>query len=219
MASISYIQKSRKPFICQKCRKEIPAGSPYWRGKRNFAAAVVRCTSCGLRVYELSGSEYIQATGRLKDKWQEDYGTADGVWEQIAEELESIRDEQQEHLDNMPDSLQFGGTGELLQERIDGLDAAIDSLNEVDYADILTDAIEEDLDLDDQDALEKLKATRFEDKDYDEWLEGFLELAMEAHPNAEQKWAKEYMSLAVTLFESIEQRIIDLVEDALENIE
>ena len=85
------------------------------RGKRNYAKDIIRCTSCGLKPYEVSTSEYIQTVGRIKDRWQEDYGTGDGSWQQIADELDTLRDELQERLDNMPDSLQEGPVGEHLQ--------------------------------------------------------------------------------------------------------
>lgn len=49
--------------------------------------------------------------------------------------LEELRDETQGSLDNMPDSLQQGPTGELLQERIDGLESAISTLKDIDLSD------------------------------------------------------------------------------------
>lgn len=50
-------------------------------------------------------------------------------------ELEALRDEQQEKLDNLPESLQSGPTGELLQERYDALEEQISALNDVDVPD------------------------------------------------------------------------------------
>lgn len=44
--------------------------------------------------------------------------------------LESIRDEEQEYLDNMPESLQGGEKGDMAQSAIDAMDAALDSLTE-----------------------------------------------------------------------------------------
>lgn len=48
---------------------------------------------------------------------------------------EELRDEQQEKLDNMPESLQYSPTGELLQERHDALEAFIDELQGVEIPD------------------------------------------------------------------------------------
>ena len=56
--------------------------------------------------------------------------------EQIAAELESIRDDVQERLDNMPEGLQEGDIGQTLQERIDNLETAIDELYSIDIEDI-----------------------------------------------------------------------------------
>lgn len=47
-------------------------------------------------------------------------------------QLEQLRDQCQTSLDNMPESLQSGPTGELLQERIDCLDSAIDEISSID---------------------------------------------------------------------------------------
>lgn len=57
MSQITHIEKSRKAFKCQKCGKELPVGTAYLRGKRNFAKDIIRCTDCGLQLYELSSSD------------------------------------------------------------------------------------------------------------------------------------------------------------------
>jgi len=46
----------------------------------------------------------------------------------VVEELIAIRDEEQEALENMPDSLQFGERGQAMQEGIDLLTNAIDEI-------------------------------------------------------------------------------------------
>jgi hypothetical protein len=46
----------------------------------------------------------------------------------VVEELSAIRDEEQEALENMPDSLQFGERGEAMQEVVDVLSNAIDEI-------------------------------------------------------------------------------------------
>lgn len=219
MAVITRIAKSRKPFVCQKCHAEIPVGQPYVRGKRNYAKDIIRCTSCGLKPYEVSTSEYIQTVGRIKDRWQEDYGTGDGSWQQIADELDTLRDELQERLDNMPDSLQEGPVGEHLQERIDGLEAALDVLNELEYSDIINSVIEDELDDEDQETLERIKDEHYSGSDYDTWLDEFAKAAMDAHPEESLKWANDHAVLASNLMEHIEEYIIEDVEGALENIE
>jgi len=52
--------------------------------------------------------------------------------EDFKERLETLRDECQESLDNMPESLQYSPTGELLQERIDACENAISEFENID---------------------------------------------------------------------------------------
>lgn len=51
-------------------------------------------------------------------------GVIETFGEEITEGITEIRDQCQESLDNMPESLQYSPTGELLQERIDACDSA-----------------------------------------------------------------------------------------------
>jgi hypothetical protein len=50
----------------------------------------------------------------------------------IISNLEELRDTTQDSLDNMPESLQYSPTGELLQERIDSLESAISEFESLD---------------------------------------------------------------------------------------
>lgn len=47
-------------------------------------------------------------------------------------EAESIRDEEQDYLDNMPESLQQGERGERAQAAVEALDSLVDHLTEAD---------------------------------------------------------------------------------------
>ena len=50
-------------------------------------------------------------------------------------DLEEIRDEEQEYMDNMPENLQGSEKYEIAEEVVSNLESAIDSLNDaVDYA-------------------------------------------------------------------------------------
>jgi hypothetical protein len=51
--------------------------------------------------------------------------------EDFCSRVEQLRDETQEKLDNMPEGLQQGPTGELLQARVDGLESWKDELDNV----------------------------------------------------------------------------------------
>ena len=47
-------------------------------------------------------------------------------------DLETLRDDEQEYYDNMPESLQGGDKGQQAQEATDNIDHAISSLEEAD---------------------------------------------------------------------------------------
>lgn len=49
----------------------------------------------------------------------------------IRAELENLRDEEQEYLDNMPESLQGGGKGEAAEEAIGKLDEMIQHIEDI----------------------------------------------------------------------------------------
>lgn len=49
----------------------------------------------------------------------------------LISQLEGLRDETQGSLDNMPEGLQQGDTGQLLQQRIENLEQGIDSLQNI----------------------------------------------------------------------------------------
>lgn len=136
MGKVTKIAKSRKAFKCSKCGEVIPIGSSYYRGKLNFAHDIIRCAKCKLKPWEVTTSDYVLAVGPIVNEWRKNYGVDEETPEQITADLESIRDDVQERLDNMPEGLQEGDIGQKLQERIDNLETAIDELCNIDVEDI-----------------------------------------------------------------------------------
>lgn len=132
--------KARKYYKCSKCGEVIKPGDTYLKGTPFRRSPVIRCMKCGLRSWELSSSDYVQGVGRICDCWEEDYGCDEDTAQRIADELDSIKDQCQDSLDNMPEGLQEGNTGELLQERIDCLDDVISELENIDYDSIKEEA-------------------------------------------------------------------------------
>jgi hypothetical protein len=59
----------------------------------------------------------------------------------IVSDLESVKDETDEKFNNMPDGLQQGDTGQLLEERVNALDEVISTLQDVDCEPDLEDDI------------------------------------------------------------------------------
>ena len=97
---------------------------------------IIRCVSCGLKEYETSGSEYIRSVGAIVEDWEKIYGTSEGTAEEIAVELESIKETQEDSLENIPEQLREGDAGQTLQLRIDSLEDAIKELENISYEDL-----------------------------------------------------------------------------------
>lgn len=197
MARINTLTKSNrgKEIKCSKCGKAITAGMKYLKATPYHRADIIRCISCGLKSWETSGSDYVQTIGSICDDWRNS-GVYDGRAEEIAEELEELKDTQQESLDNMPENLQYGSTGEMLQERIDELDGVIDELNQIswdDFEDEAEEAVKEEIgDWDDED--DTTARENYETKE--EWEE-----ALESKKT-----------------DAIEERYADAIDDALGNL-
>lgn len=196
MAKVNIIQKSRKEYKCSKCGKVIPVGSKYYKGEINFGPTIIRCSDCKLEAWEVTTSDWQLATGAIINRWEEDYGLHDSTPEELRDEIENIRDDQQERLDNMPESLQGSDVGQLIQERIDACDAAIDELDNIDIDSLKADALSEYMG-DDEDS-------KYEDMDYDEVLE---------------KLEEEDPSASEDMVAKFEELLSDAIVEALNNIE
>lgn len=57
--------------------------------------------------------------------------------EDIRGAIESLRDEEQEYKDSMPENLQYGSNGERADEAIDALENAASSLESLELSDII----------------------------------------------------------------------------------
>lgn len=195
MGTIKFIEKSRKEFICGKCRKPIPKGSPYFRGILQFHPDFIRCNSCGLKWYEVTTSDYIRDVGAIVEDWQESFELQDGVWEEIASNLEEILDSCNERFENIPEQLQEADAGQTLQERIDGLESAIDQLQSCAMEEFLAQGYEE-LTEEEKEALASEGST----DDFESWYKEF--------------WKKE-TELAQQWQEKTEEAIVLCIDDIL----
>lgn len=68
-------------------------------------------------------SQLYELEERIADFTAEDKDDFDNFKQDLLSDIENLKDECQQSLDNMPESLQSAPTGELLTERIDGLDS------------------------------------------------------------------------------------------------
>lgn len=142
MAKIQYIKKSNRgnEVKCNKCGKVIEPGQMYYKAEPYAGPVITRCSDCGLRSYETSGSSYIQTIGRLVENWRVEYADMNCAAEDIASELEDLKDELESNLENIPEQLQDGAAGTLLQERIEELEDCISALQDIVYDDIAEEA-------------------------------------------------------------------------------
>jgi len=58
--------------------------------------------------------------------------------EDLVSNLEEIRDEEQEYLDNMPENMQDGEKGDIARAAVESLESVIDALQELVDADIVS---------------------------------------------------------------------------------
>lgn len=193
MARIERIQSARKEHKCSKCGNVIAVGQPYLKATPYKRSPIIRCTTCGLKSYETSGSEYVREVGSIVEDWRENYELNESTAEDIASALEELRDQQQESLDNIPEQLQEGETGTMLQERIDSLESVIDELNSISWDDCASEA------------------------------EGEVESEMEYDPEAEdnpweseEEYQEEFESKKSDL---TEEKYSDAIDEALSNLE
>ena len=115
---------------------------------------VVRRSKTYPRQSQLTLSDYKIQAHQLNEQVEdfESDGTIASVesfLEELISDAEALRDEQQEKLDNMPEGLQQGSTGETIQERIDALESFISELEAVSVPDFEPDEEAEKSDDDD----------------------------------------------------------------------
>ena len=129
MPRLNYVKKARKDNPVAK-----KGESYYWwkfrnGGKRYSKERPPRSA--------LTQSAYFGRLWDLQDGWRNDdeQREIEDIVSDIVSVLDEMRDECQESLDNMPDSLQYSPTGELLQERIDSLENGVSELEGIDPID------------------------------------------------------------------------------------
>lgn len=111
----SNIKKGEMYYYC--ARKTGPRSSIVMRQKEPF------------KRQQLTGSPFKKAVYDIEDAIAQLQSIED--LEAVKTMVEELQDEMQCSLDNMPEGLQMGHTGELLQERIDACEEAYSALDEV----------------------------------------------------------------------------------------
>jgi len=162
MARAHFVAKARK------AHKEIGVkkGESYWWWKFRFGGIHKSVTKPKASQLTQSAflSTYYDLQEQVSDLRGNDLESLEDAVIAIKDDIESLRDETQDSLDNMPEQLQDGDTGQLLQERIDGLEEWADSLDSLDYdldqseddvRDEVKDDMEQELDEDDEDGIDE----------------------------------------------------------------
>lgn len=173
-------QKSRKEYICQKCKHTIHVGEEYYKIEAMYAATKYRCLNCKPSRSELTSSEYLAWLYELKDNIDHyDLRTEEGK-DDLYTEIEQMKSELEDKLYNMPEQLQYAPTGEMIQERIDALDEALSDLDSVDFPD------EEDYKVTDEDVEfedEREQTEEAKKEEYDEAIDDFEQACRDAVDN------------------------------------
>ena len=138
MPRVNTVKKCRKsPGSCTKCGAKIPTGQPYVWWQFAYSSKTIRCSSpgCAPKASDLTRSEFYQTLYGIQEgldyaiqTFREDGdGSALGsALEGSAEEIRNLGEECREKYDNMPEGLQQGDTGQLLEERADACEIKAD---------------------------------------------------------------------------------------------
>lgn len=204
MGKVKKINSSRKEFKCNKCNEVIPKGSTYYRGEINFGPTIIRCSTCGLKGYEVTTSDYVRTAGELVEDWRENYSIDESGLQDLISAVEELKDDLSDRLDNMPYQLQEADTGMLLQDRIDGLDSAQSDLESIDVDSLYNDAVSDMKDeLDFEDEYKDLN-----EDDFDDWSSAQVALTDAGKDD-----------LLNQIEEAVESALGEAIDEALSNIE
>lgn len=128
VARVHHVLKARKDYPEHGIKK----GEPYYWWKPNFGRKHFSKTMP--KPSQTTSSEFMSTVLGVEESLAELNLESDfkSEIETAVSDLENLRDETQDKLDNMPEGLQQGDTGQLLQERVDEIDSMINDLEGID---------------------------------------------------------------------------------------
>jgi len=146
MPRVHYVKKA------QKDNSAVKKGEPYYHWQHAFRP--VQRSKTHPKPSQLTLSEFMGEYLSMGEDFEEGLNgvdTTDGLVDarqELMDRIEQLVEETQGKLDNMPDGLQEAETGQLMQERIDGLEGWRDELEGVDLEDWDPDNMTPDMDKD-----------------------------------------------------------------------
>ena len=126
---------------CGKCDTPILKGDPYVWWKFRYGGRRVRCTKpdCYPKPSDLTQSEFLSQMYDFQERIANigeniENATEDlaGERDMLVDEIRTLGEEQEEKKSNMPEGLQEGSTGELLEERYNNCEEWASELENVD---------------------------------------------------------------------------------------
>lgn len=140
MPRVNVVKKAQKDQGQCKCGGEIKRGDGYRWWKFRYGGRRVRCMKpgCAPRPSDLTQSEFLGQLYDMEDALQaaldnfrngmSDPEDCAGVLNDLAQQLRDLGSECQDKFDNMPEGLQQGDTGQLLENRAQECEGKADEL-------------------------------------------------------------------------------------------
>jgi len=141
MTRLHYVKKARKDVL----NTDIKAGESYYWWK--FRRGGKHTSKTPPKRSQLTQSSFYAAIYDLEDDLIENLSATNSLPDAVQEiisALQDIADECQGNLDNMPEGLQEGDTGQLLQDRISACEEAADQYESIEFDDKEDDETDEE---------------------------------------------------------------------------
>lgn len=132
MPRVTFVKKAQKAQgQCGKCGVKIRIGDSCRWWKFRYGGRRVRCakTACAPKASDLTQSEFYSTLYSIQDSLEEAVANqSPDDMRAAADELRGLGEECSDKRSNMPDSLQYSETGELLETRSDECSSRADEI-------------------------------------------------------------------------------------------
>lgn len=141
MATLNRVKAARKPGKCSKCGKPIEVGDPYLWWAFRHGPKYKRCTEHPPRQSELIASPFLSGMAESQEEIEDaletfhDGGSVEDLQatvESVAAAIRERGEEAQGSFDNMPEGLQQGETGQMLETRAERCEEIASELEDLD---------------------------------------------------------------------------------------